>query len=76
MTSNKLGTMQIRMGIWLIVAVAALNWGLVEFLDFNLITDGFSFAEGSTEFTATIGVITAAAAVNLYNQGVNLAGGK
>jgi uncharacterized membrane protein YuzA (DUF378 family) len=52
-------------GIWLIVAVAALNWALLEFADFDLLVDGIGLS--ADMLTATYGVIGAAAAVNLYN---------
>jgi len=52
-------------GIWVIVAVAALNWALVEFADFDLLVDGLGLADDM--LTMTYAVIGAAAAVNLYN---------
>lgn len=51
--------------IWLLTAVAALNWGLVEFADFDLIVDGLGLS--ADMLTATYGVIGAAGAVALYN---------
>jgi len=52
-------------GIWLLTAVAALNWGLVEFADFDLLVDGLGLS--ADVLTATYGVIAAAGAVSLYN---------
>ena len=52
-------------GLWLIVAVAALNWAFVEFADFDLLVDGLGLADDM--LTMTYAVIGAAATVNLYN---------
>ena len=51
----------VRTALMVVVIVGALNWGLVEFLDFGLIQDGLGFASGSTEYQATVGVIAASA---------------
>jgi len=52
-------------GIWLVVAVAALNWALVEFGDFDLLVDGLGLRDDV--LTMAYAVIGAAASVNLYN---------
>jgi uncharacterized membrane protein YuzA (DUF378 family) len=51
----------VRTALMVVVIVGALNWGLVEFLDFGLIQDGLGFSSGSTEYQATVGVIAASA---------------
>ncbi len=56
----------LQIALWLVVAIGALNWGLVEFLDFNLITDLLQLSKGSTEYQAAIGVVGAAGALNIY----------
>ena len=58
------------MVVWLIVAVAALNWALVEFASTDLLVDVLGLS--GDVLTATYGVIGGAAAVNLYNIGVGL----
>ena len=67
---NKLLSEQIRLVVWIIVAVAALNWALVEFVSTDLLVDVLGLT-GDT-LTAAYGVIGAAAAVNLYNIGVGV----
>lgn len=54
-----------RVAIWLIVAIAALNWALVEFVNTDLLVD--ILALSGSNLTIAYGVIGAAAAVNLYN---------
>lgn len=61
----KLGNDTVRMGIWLLTAIAALNWALVEFVDTDLLVDVIALSGSS--LTVAYGVIGAAAAVNLYN---------
>jgi uncharacterized membrane protein YuzA (DUF378 family) len=56
---NRYGIVQVT--VWLVVAVAAVNWGTAEFLDINLVA---SLLPASAE-KATYGVIAAAGAVNL-----------
>lgn len=63
--ADKLGNEQVHLVLWLIVGVAALNWGLVEFLDTNLLTDVLNLSGDA--LTATYGLIGAAGAVDLYN---------
>lgn len=55
-----------RMIVWFVVAIAAANWALIEFVNTDLLTDVLSLS-GST-LTVTYGIIGAAAAINLYNM--------
>lgn len=57
----------LALAVWLIVALGALNWGLVEFVNFDLLKDGLGLAAGSTEYRALIGAIGAAGAANLID---------
>jgi len=50
-----------RPATWAITEVAALNWGLVEFADTNLLTDVIGFS--GDPLTAVFGAIGAAGAV-------------
>ncbi len=59
------GNMAVLYGVWLIVGIAALNWGLVEFADFDLLVDGIGFTGDILK--GTYAVIGAAGAVSLYN---------
>lgn len=67
MPKDTLGNRQLNTLALVIVGLAALNWGFVEFVDFDLIVDGLSFSEGSTEYQVTVGAVAAAAALKLYN---------
>jgi len=57
--------MALLYGIWIVTALAALNWGLVEFADFDLIVDGIGLSGDILK--GTYAVIGAAGAVALYN---------
>lgn len=61
----KLGNKTLRLGIWFVVGIAALNWGLVEFVGTDLLTDVIALS--GTNLTIAYAVIGAAGAVNLYN---------
>lgn len=56
---NRYGIIQVA--VWLVVAVAAVNWGTAEFLDINLVA---MFLPPSIE-KLTYGVIAAAGAANI-----------
>jgi uncharacterized membrane protein YuzA (DUF378 family) len=49
----------------LVVAIAALNWAVVEFLETNLLTDTLGLTGQS--LTATYGIIGLLAVVVIYN---------
>lgn len=66
--SEKLLSPQIRLVVWIIVAVAALNWALVEFAGTDLLVDVLSLS--SDLLTGAYAVIGAAAVINLYNIAV------
>ena len=53
--------------LWVTTSVAALNWGLVEFFDVNLITEIVS-ATSPTVGTALYGVIGVAGALTLADN--------
>jgi len=57
--------MMLLYGIWLVVGIAALNWGLVEFADTNLLADTLGLSNDM--LTGAYAVIAAAGAVSLYN---------
>ncbi|MCW8172805.1 hypothetical protein [Natrialba swarupiae] len=61
------GNKLVRTALTVIAALAALNYGLVEFLEYNLLADLLSFESGSTEYQASIAAVTGSAAVTLYN---------
>jgi uncharacterized membrane protein YuzA (DUF378 family) len=56
---NRYGIIQVA--VWLVVAVAAVNWGTAEFLDINLVA---ALLPPSIE-KLTYGVIAAAGAANI-----------
>jgi uncharacterized membrane protein YuzA (DUF378 family) len=56
---NRYGIIQVA--VWLIVAVAAVNWGAVEFLDVNLVE---SLLPASVQ-KISYGVVAAAGVVNI-----------
>lgn len=62
---SKLGNESLRLAIWVVVGIAAFNWALVEFGDFDLLVDGVGLS--GSNLTVAYGFIGAAAAVNLYN---------
>ena len=66
--ADKLLNHQLRVGIWLIVAVAALNWALVEFGDVDLLVDVLGLREDM--LTLAYAAIGVASGVNLYNIAV------
>lgn len=49
---------------FLLVVIGGLNWGLVAFADFNLVS--FIFGEGSTLAQITYGAVGIAALFHLY----------
>jgi uncharacterized membrane protein YuzA (DUF378 family) len=51
---------------WWIVAIAALNWGLVAFADVNLITDVISLSSENADYV--YGAIGVVALINMYNM--------
>ncbi|MXR52314.1 hypothetical protein GRX03_11960 [Halovenus sp. WSH3] len=61
-----------RPATWAITELAALNWGLVEFADTNLLTDVLGLS--GDPLTVTFGVIGAAGAVGLYNTAAHYLG--
>lgn len=63
--AEKLGTYETQVVTWIIVAVAALNWAVVEFAETDLLVDTLGLSGQS--YTAVIAVIGVAATVNLYN---------
>lgn len=65
----KVGSKNVRMGIWLITAIAALNWALVEFFNTDLLIDVIALS--GSNLTIAYGVIGAAAAAGLYNLVLN-----
>jgi uncharacterized membrane protein YuzA (DUF378 family) len=66
--ADKLLNHQLRVGIWLIVAIAAANWALVKFANTDLLVDLLGFREDM--LTLAYAVIGAASGVNLYNIAV------
>jgi len=68
LVADKLLNHQLRVGIWIIVAIAAANWALVEFAGTDLLVDLLGLREDM--LTLSYAVIGAASAVNLYNIGV------
>jgi len=54
-------------GIWVVVALGALNWGTVELMDFNLLTDLLQLSS-EMESAAKV-LIGAAGAINLVQLG-------
>ena len=62
---EKLLPENIRPAVWATTEISALNWGLVEFADTNLLTDVLGLTGDA--LTLTFGVIGAAGAVGLYN---------
>ena len=65
----------LALAVWIVVALGALNWGLVEFVNFDLLKDGLGLAAGSTEYRAVIGVIGAAGLANLIDLGQRIGSG-
>lgn len=57
--------MMLLYGIWLLVGIAALNWGLVEFANTNLLADTLGLSGDILK--GAYAVIAAAGAVSLYN---------
>jgi uncharacterized membrane protein YuzA (DUF378 family) len=57
--------MMVLYAVWLLVGLAALNWGLVEFADTNLLADTLGLSNDL--LTGAYAVIGAAGAVSLYN---------
>lgn len=75
MATDKLGNQTVRTVLLVVVGLAALNWGLIEFADFDLITD-LVFEPGTTEYSVTIAAVSGAAVVTLYNQFVAFSEGR
>ena len=54
--------------IWMLTSLGALNWGLVEFADINLVTELGAVAGGSTLEMVIYGVIAAAGVLTLLDH--------
>lgn len=63
--ASKLLSHELRVVVWLVVAVAAGNWALVEFAQTDLLVDVLGLS--GDVLTAAYGTIGAAAGINLYN---------
>jgi uncharacterized membrane protein YuzA (DUF378 family) len=50
--------------LWIVVALGALNWGLVELLDFDVLTDGLMLSSGLA--SAGYIIIGAAGAIGIF----------
>jgi len=66
--AEKLLPRQFRVAVWIIVAIAAANWALVEFAGTDLLVDVLGLREDM--LTLSYAVIGAASGVNLYNIAV------
>lgn len=62
---GQLGSEELRIVVGIIAGLGALNWGLIEFIDFDLFNDIVSL--GSTETQLIVGVVAAAGFVVAYN---------
>lgn len=51
----------------LVVSLAALNWALVSFADYNVLIDLLSLTEGTTNYKLAVGAIGAAAVAKTYD---------
>ncbi|ELZ08506.1 hypothetical protein C479_14243 [Halovivax asiaticus JCM 14624] len=65
-----MGSPPIRLLASLIIAVAALNFGLIEFADYDLVRDLLAFSEGTTEYQAMSAIVGGAGLLELYNTAV------
>lgn len=65
MASNELGSEGVQNLAAIIAGLAALNWGLIEFVSFDLLQDITPLA--GTEYQLTVGVLAAAGALVAYN---------
>lgn len=52
----------------LLAAVGAINWGLDEFIDYNVLTDLLALSSGTTEYEVVVGVIALAGVFLLYSS--------
>jgi len=66
--AEKLLPRQLRVAVWIIVAIAAANWALVEFAGTDLLVDLLGLREDM--LTLSYAVIGVASGVNLYNIAV------
>ena len=66
--AEKLLPRQFRVAVWIIVAIAAANWALVEFANTDLLVDLLGLREDM--LTLSYAVIGVASGVNLYNIAV------
>jgi uncharacterized membrane protein YuzA (DUF378 family) len=66
--AEKLLPRHIRVAVWIIVAIAAANWALVEFAGTDLLVDLLGLREDM--LTLSYAVIGVASGVNLYNIAV------
>jgi uncharacterized membrane protein YuzA (DUF378 family) len=66
--AEKLLPRQLRVAVWIIVAIAAANWALLEFAGTDLLVDVLGLREDM--LTLSYAVIGAASGVNLYNIAV------
>ena len=66
--AEKLLPRQLRVAVWIIVAIAAANWALVEFANTDLLVDLLGLREDM--LTLSYAVIGVASGVNLYNIAV------
>ena len=66
--AEKLLPRQLRVAVWIIVAIAAANWALLEFTGTDLLVDVLGLREDM--LTLSYAVIGAASGVNLYNIAV------
>jgi uncharacterized membrane protein YuzA (DUF378 family) len=55
----------IQLVLTAIVAVAALNWAAIAFMDTNLLLDVLGLTRGTSEYEAVVGLIAVAAGVRV-----------
>ena len=54
--------------LWLLTEIAAINWALVEFADYNIVTELTTVAGGATAATAIYAVIGIAGTLALLDS--------
>ena len=54
--------------LWLLTEIAAINWALVEFFDYNIVTELTNVAGGATAATAIYAVIGIAGTLALLDS--------
>lgn len=67
MAYDTVGSPPIRLAASLIIALAALNFGLIEFANYDLVADLLSFSKGTTEYQAMSAIVGGAGLLELYN---------